>query len=76
MVNFYTKEEVVKHNTKESFWVYRKKYVYDITELIKHHPGDFEMFKKKIGIDVSRDYNFHNKSTKKKWKEYFIGYLK
>ena len=76
MKKLYTKDEVTKHNTKESFWVYRKKYVYDITDLINSHPGDFEMFFKKSGVDVQKDYLFHNKTIQKKWKDYLIGYLK
>ena len=76
MPKYYTIDEVLKHNNKESLWVYRKKYIYDITNLINNHPGNFEMFSKKVGIDVQKDYLFHNKSMQKKWKDYFIGYLK
>tara|TARA_B110000879_G_C11160578_1_gene508875 strand:- start:1860 stop:2144 length:285 start_codon:yes stop_codon:yes gene_type:complete len=48
--------------------------VYDFTNF--DHPGNFNAFVNRLGKDVSVDYNFHGKKSKKIWKTYFIGYQK
>ena len=37
----YMKEEVAKHSTKEDCWLIINEEVYDVTEFMDIHPGDF-----------------------------------
>ena len=45
---------------------------YDISELIKKHPGGENCLIKKVGKDCSKDYDFHSKKGKNEWKKYEI----
>lgn len=54
--------------------IYRKNYVYDVTDW-DFHPGGKNCLIKKIDTDVSIDYNFHSKLGKKEWKKFCIGKL-
>ena len=49
----YTWEEISKHNSAESAWVYHKDKVYDITKWIDKHPGGSEMLLLSAGRDIT-----------------------
>ena len=53
--------------------IYRKHYVYDITDLIKKHPGGNQCLLNRTNSQCQYDYEFHSKSAKNKWKNYIIG---
>jgi cytochrome b involved in lipid metabolism len=48
--------------------------IYDVSDF--DHPFNITPFDNKIGTDVSIDYNFHSKESKKIWEKYKIGQLK
>ncbi len=50
--------------------IYAHGKTYDITQLIKKHPGGEKCLKEKIGKDCSNDYDFHRKKGKNEWKKY------
>jgi cytochrome b involved in lipid metabolism len=53
--------------------VYRKHYIYDITNLIKKHPGGSKCLLDRVNSQCQQDYEFHNKLAKNRWKNYLIG---
>jgi len=71
----YRIEEISQHNNMDSCWLIVKNRVYDITPFLNTHPIDSNVILKKGGTDVSLDYRFHSKKTRKLWKKYFIGYV-
>ena len=52
--------------------IYAHGKTYDISKLIKNHPGGDKCLKEKIGKDCSKDYDFHRRKGKKEWKKYEI----
>ena len=52
--------------------IYANGKIYDISELIKKHPGGENCLIKKVGKDCSKDYNFHSKKGKNEGKIYEI----
>jgi len=75
-MNYYTISEIKKHNTINDCWIYSNNNVYDITKLIKKHPGGENCLLKKAGTDCSNDYYFHSKGGKSVWNKYKIGKIK
>lgn len=73
---FYTKQQVLKHNTINDCWVICNNNVYDITDFLKKHPVGYNIILKKAGSDITIDINFHSKNAKKILKQYHIGYVK
>jgi hypothetical protein len=50
-----------------------KNNIYDVTNF--DHPFNITPYDSKLGNDVSVDYNFHSKESKKVWDKYKIGTL-
>ena len=75
----YSIEEITKHNTDSSCWIYANNKVYDVTEYIKLHPPQNDVILKNIKRTGSHDctisYNFHSLEAKKIWDNYCIGRL-
>ena len=42
--NFFTEEEVSKHNTRDDCWIILGNDVLDITKFISEHPGGLRLF--------------------------------
>ena len=71
---YYTDAEIQRHTTIDSCWVVMGNKVYDITNLLDIHSGESNMLLKEAGMDVTLNYKYHSKKSKKKWKDYLIGY--
>mmetsp|Transcript_30031 Transcript_30031/g.36817 ORF Transcript_30031/g.36817 Transcript_30031/m.36817 type:complete len:461 (-) Transcript_30031:14-1396(-) len=52
-VKEYTWQEVAKHNSKESAWVYIDDTVYDVTNFLYKHPGGHRMLLLMAGRDIT-----------------------
>jgi cytochrome b involved in lipid metabolism len=52
--------------------IYAHGKTYDISELIRKHPGGENCLIKKVGKDCSTDYNFHSNEGKDEWVKYEI----
>ena len=50
-MNYYTREEVAKHNKLNDCWVIVNNKVYDVTSFISLHPGGCEAILKNAGTD-------------------------
>ena len=75
--NRITLREVKKHNTVKDGWLVYDNYVYDVTKLIKKHPGALSI-KKGLGKDATKIFDNigHSDRAKKIMKRYLIGVLK
>ena len=73
MSNFYTREEVSEHNTKESCWIIANNIVYDATTYVNKHPGGSFVILSKAGTDVTKHFEWHTKHAKKLWDKRKIG---
>ena len=63
MNQIYTMEEVYKHNKKNDAWVVINGKVYDITNLLKWHPGGTAILMEYIGKDASQQFTSINHSV-------------
>ena len=75
-MNYYTLNEIKKHNTVNDCWLIAHNKVYNVTDFIKTHPIGSDPITKKAGQDCTVDYDFHVKSGRKVWEKYKIGYIK
>ena len=76
--NYYTYQDIEKHDNINSSWIICNKKVYDITNYICVHPGGSNSIFKYSGTrhDCKEDLKFHSKNAIKILDKYFIGYLK
>jgi len=74
-LHYYTRLEILRHNTESSAWIVAGDDVYDVTDYVEHHPGGKYSIMKKVGgaVDCTRDLLFHSKSGQKYWKQFLIG---
>ena len=74
---YYYLKEISQHNKPSDCWLIVHNKVYNVTSMIKKHPGSKNAIIKKCGTDATIDYNFHSSNTKKNiWNKYHIGYVK
>ena len=75
----FTWQQVAKHNTAESAWVYVDDTVYDVTSFIDRHPGGRDMILLMAGRDITdlfRTYHPFTDSPMKVIQQFKIGKLK
>ena len=72
-MNYISPQEIKDLNKNGRLIVFRKSFVYDITDLLKYHPGGSSSLMKRKLTDCEKDYSFHSKDGKKSWKKYLIG---
>ncbi|EGG15010.1 hypothetical protein DFA_09830 [Cavenderia fasciculata] len=58
--NYFSLEEISRHNTRESCWMIIQNKVYDITEYIDRHPGGKNALLRFAGKDGSENVQFHS----------------
>ena len=75
-MNYYTIEEVAKHNTEKDCWVIANDNVYDLTLFLNFHPAGKKIILKHGGTDQTDSYHFHGKTAKSLWKNYKIGKIR
>jgi len=75
-MKYISPNEISELLNKDRIIIYRKHYVYDITSLIKKHPGGEICLFKKNNSQCEDDFEFHHESSRKKWKKYLIGTYK
>mmetsp|Transcript_10169 Transcript_10169/g.22911 ORF Transcript_10169/g.22911 Transcript_10169/m.22911 type:complete len:227 (+) Transcript_10169:55-735(+) len=80
----FTMDDVAKHNTENDGWVVIDGKVYDITNFIKHHPGNWcgcqistiIAIKRSLGTDCTEEFHeIHTRAAKSLVPQYFIGNL-
>ena len=71
----YTKEEVAKHTTKDDCWVICSDKVYDVSKMLKDHPGTPELILENAGKDVTKILDGHSQVARDWLQEYHIGHL-
>ncbi|OCK78336.1 acyl-CoA dehydrogenase-like protein [Lepidopterella palustris CBS 459.81] len=70
----FTREEVLRNNTKESLWCIIDGRVYDLTEFLESHPGGEFVLLQAGGKDATIDfYNLHRQSVLEKYSDLCIG---
>lgn len=75
-VAVYTKEEVSKHNSRESAWIIVDGKVYDCTRYLDEHPGGAASILLTAGQDASDEFNdIHSQHAKQMLADYEIGVL-
>lgn len=72
-MNYISPNEIKELINRKRLIVYRKSYVYDITDLLKSHPGGSSSLLKRKLQNCEIDYKFHSKIAKNSWKKYLIG---
>ena len=75
----FTWQQVAKHNTAESAWVYVDDTVYDVTSFIDRHPGGRDMILLMAGRDITdlfRTYHPFTETPMKVIQQFKIGKLK
>ncbi len=65
--------EVARHNTCEDCWIVAHGKVYDVTSYIFQHPGGAGAILRNAGSDATAHFDFHHKSSQKRWAALQIG---
>ena len=68
-------QEIRKHNKEDDCWLVSHGKVYDVTPMIRLHPGDIGAILRHGGQDSTIDFDFHGKRARKLWDKYLIGRL-
>lgn len=63
MVEFYTHEDVKKHNDNHSCWLVIHNDVYDVTKFLNEHPGGEEVLLEQAGKECSEAFEDVGHST-------------
>lgn len=59
-LQYFSLEEIAKHNNENDAWVIYKNNVYDITHYLPFHPGGVDVLKSVLGKDCTSLFNkFH-----------------
>ncbi len=65
----YTMCQVRRHCTADSCWLIAHGKVYDVTRMVKKHPGGERSILRHAGKESTEDFDFHSKSGKKLYAE-------
>jgi cytochrome b involved in lipid metabolism len=71
--NLFSWAEIQLHNSPTDCWLIVANEVYDVTNMLKNHPGGENTILQFAGTVVDRHYNFHSKKAHKIWLDYRIG---
>lgn len=76
-LNEYTFEEFARHNNEaDGYWLLMDGLVYDVSQF-KKHPGQFGVFEKYAGTDVTKKFDeIHSSEAREMRKKFLIGRLK
>eukprot|EP00927_Polykrikos_kofoidii_P044571 TRINITY_DN38501_c0_g1_i1.p1 TRINITY_DN38501_c0_g1~~TRINITY_DN38501_c0_g1_i1.p1 ORF type:complete len:671 (+),score=154.91 TRINITY_DN38501_c0_g1_i1:123-2135(+) len=77
-INYFTANEVAKHNHPKDLWVIMNRKVYDVTRFHKFHPGGKEVLLQMGGKDATGPANAAHKTSlpSNVMKEFEIGYVR
>jgi len=80
VLNKYTIEEVLKHNTRPDAWLVIDDWVIDVTHFFTLHPGGADVLMEHIGKDASEvfrnaDVHLHGKAALHLMNKFLIGYI-
>ena len=69
--------EVKRHNSSSDAWLVRGRDVYDVTSIVKLHPGGVFAIARNAGktMDCQVDFDFHSRKAQKIWATFYIGRL-
>ncbi|XP_032278604.1 cytochrome b5 isoform X1 [Phoca vitulina] len=76
-VQYYTLEEIQKHNHSKSTWLILHHKVYDLTKFLEEHPGGEEVLREQAGGDATESFEDvgHSTDARELSKTYIIGEL-
>jgi len=76
--NYFTSDEVAKHNKPKDLWVIMNRKVYDVSQFYKFHPGGPDILLHYAGKDATTPASAAHKTTipSNVMKEFEIGYVK
>jgi len=74
-LQYYTMEEVARHNKADDCWLVAHGRVYDVTSFVALHPAGATAILRHAGAESTRDFDFHSSGARNMWKEYIIGYV-
>lgn len=74
-VQVFTVEEVQQHTAPDDVWMTAHGKVYDVTDMVEHHPGGKRSILRHAGRECSVDFDFHSKAGQRLWAKYQIGVL-
>ena len=77
MTQTITREEVKKHNNRDSVWFIIHNKVYDVTKFMDEHPGGEEVLLEQAGKNASEIFEdvSHSADAKETMKKYLVGEL-
>ena len=75
-MKYLTYKEIDELRKNNKVIILRKNIVYDFTNFVKFHPCGKNLIINNIYKDNQKNYKFHNKNARNKWKKYKIGYIK
>ncbi|CAD2213350.1 cytochrome b5 [Angomonas deanei] len=72
-----TEEEVRCHNSRSSLWIVAGHSVYDVTPILRSHPGgEAALLRRGGGVqDCAKDYTFHSRYACGVWHQLKVGEL-
>ncbi|XP_042318502.1 cytochrome b5 isoform X2 [Sceloporus undulatus] len=60
---YYTLEEIQKHNHSQSTWIIIHNRIYDLTKFLEEHPGGEEVLREQAGGDATESFEDVGHST-------------
>lgn len=74
-VQYYSLEEIKKHNNSKSTWIILHNRVYDVTTFLEQHPGGEEVLREQAGGDATETFEDigHSTDARTLSKDFIIG---
>lgn len=72
-IRYYTRCQVRRHNSDKSCWLEAHGKVYDVTSMVRSHPGGARAILRHAGTESTQDFEFHSAKAQKLWKKMQIG---
>ncbi|XP_029446739.1 cytochrome b5 [Rhinatrema bivittatum] len=72
---YYTLEEIQKHNHSKSTWIILHNRIYDVTKFLEEHPGGEEVLREQAGGDATETFEDigHSTDARNMSKSFIIG---
>ena len=74
---FFTRCEVARHNSSTDAWLVKGAEIYDVTKMVKFHPGGEHAICRNAGSKMccEQDFKYHSLRAQNMWKKFKIGTL-
>lgn len=74
-LHVFSMDEVRQHTAPDDVWMTAHGKVYDVTDVVDHHPGGKRSILRHAGRECTVDFDFHSKAGQQLWAKYQIGIL-